>query len=180
MPIRIKSAIAYSEAAAALAISRSRPLLFLASPTSANLATVSNSTRVSWSSASTNVFRALQVIEDLEEDLDLEGEIGPERRKLRKAIAEFSGYLRANSTWIPNYGERQRSGETTSSAFAESTINQVVSNRMVKRQQVRWTLRGAHLLLQVRTRVLNDEPADVFHRWYPAFDRRGNEEELAA
>jgi hypothetical protein len=127
MPIRIKSAIAYSEAAAALAISRSRPLLFLASPTSANLATVSNSTRVSWSSASTNVFRALQVIEDLEEDLDLEGEIGPERRKLRKAIAEFSGYLRANSTWIPNYGERQRSGETISSAFTESTINQIVS-----------------------------------------------------
>jgi hypothetical protein len=51
---------------------------------------------------------------------------------------------------------------------------------MVKRQQMRWTLRGAHLLLQVRTRVLNDELADVFRRWYPEFDRRGNEEELAA
>jgi hypothetical protein len=28
--------------------------------------------------------------------------------------------------------------------------------------------------------VLNDELADVFRRWYPEFDRRGNEEELAA
>jgi hypothetical protein len=51
---------------------------------------------------------------------------------------------------------------------------------MVKRQQMRWTLRGAHLLLQVRTRVLNDELADVFRRWYPEFDRRGNDEELVA
>jgi hypothetical protein len=45
---------------------------------------------------------------------------------------------------------------------------------MVKRQQMRWTLRGAHPL-QVRTRVLNDELADVLRRWYPEFDRRGNE-----
>jgi hypothetical protein len=34
---------------------------------------------------------------------------------------------------------------------------------------MRWTPRGAHLLLQVRTRVLNDEPAEVFRRWYPNF-----------
>ena len=69
---------------------------------------------------------------------------------------------------------------TVEGAFTESTINQVVSKRLVKRQQMRWTLRGAHLLLQVRTRVLNDELADVFRRWYPGFDLRGNEEEPAA
>ena len=40
---------------------------------------------------------------------------------------------------------------------------------MVKKQQMRWTPTGAHLLLQVRTRVLNDELADDFRRWYPAF-----------
>jgi hypothetical protein len=51
---------------------------------------------------------------------------------------------------------------------------------MVKRQQMRWALRGAHLLLQVRTRVLNDELADVYRRWYPEFDCRGNEEEEIA
>ena len=51
----------------------------------------------------------------------------------------------------------------------ESTVNQVISKRMVKKQQMRWTPRGAHLLLQVRTRVLNDDLADTFHRWYPAF-----------
>ena len=38
---------------------------------------------------------------------------------------------------------------------------------MVKKQQMRWTPRGAHLLLQVRTRVLNDDLAGDFARWYP-------------
>jgi hypothetical protein len=40
---------------------------------------------------------------------------------------------------------------------------------MVKKQQMRWSLRGAHLLLQVRTRVLNDDLSADFARWYPGF-----------
>jgi hypothetical protein len=40
---------------------------------------------------------------------------------------------------------------------------------MVKKQQMRWKPRGAHLLLQIRTRVLNDQLATDFHRWYPGF-----------
>lgn len=48
-------------------------------------------------------------------------------------------------------------------------MNQLVSKRMVKKQQMRWTPRGAHLLLQVRARVLNNQLAGDFHRWYPAF-----------
>jgi hypothetical protein len=47
-------------------------------------------------------------------------------------------------------------------------VNQVVSKRMVKKQQMRWTQRGAHLLLQVRTQVLNDDLRPTFERWYPA------------
>jgi hypothetical protein len=38
-----------------------------------------------------------------------------------------------------------------------------------EKQQMRWTPSGAHLLLQIRTRVLNDELAEDFRRWYPAF-----------
>jgi len=73
-----------------------------------------------------------------------------------------------------------RAGETISSAFVESTVNQVVSKRMVKQQQMRWTPRGAHLLVQVRTRVLNDELADDFRRWYPAFTPAPGIQEQAA
>ena len=60
-------------------------------------------------------------------------------------------------------------GETISTAFVESTINQVVSRRFVKKQQMQWTLRSAHLLLQTRTKVLNGELDEVFRRWYPRF-----------
>ena len=34
---------------------------------------------------------------------------------------------------------------------------------------MRWSPPGAHLLLQVRTRALNDDLAADFARWYPGF-----------
>ena len=126
--------------------------------------------RLKWFLWHGNVFRALQVVDDLQIDLDNTEHLSLEQQKLLKMVTEFGGYIRANGAWIPNYGERYRSGEAISSAFVESTVNQVVSKRMVKKQQMRWTPRGAHLLLQVRTRVLNDDLATAFQRWYPAFD----------
>jgi len=68
---------------------------------------------------------------------------------------------------IPHYGGRYRAGETISTSFVESAVDQLVSKRMVEKQQMRWTPRGAHLLLQVRARVLNNQLADDFHRYYP-------------
>jgi hypothetical protein len=50
-----------------------------------------------------------------------------------------------------------------------STINQVVSRRFVKKQQMQWTPRGAHLLLQAHIKVLNGELEAVFQGWYPRF-----------
>jgi hypothetical protein len=67
----------------------------------------------------------------------------------------------------PNYGERRRACETISTSFVESTVNQVISKRMVKKQQMRWSPRGAHLLLQIRTRILNDTLTNDYRRWYP-------------
>jgi len=89
--------------------------------------------------------------------------------KLAAGLTEFEIYIRNNREFIPNFGERYRQGETISTAFVESTINQVVSRRFVKKQQMHWTPRGAHLLLQTRTKVLNNELEDVFRRWYPQF-----------
>ena len=90
-------------------------------------------------------------------------------RKVAKAVREFEAYIRNNEGFIPNFGERRRNGEMISTAFVESTVNQVISKRMVKKQQMQWTPRGAHLLLQIRTKVLNNELEDVFRHWYPQF-----------
>ena len=47
----------------------------------------------------------------------------------------------------------------------ESAVNQVVSKRFVKKQQMQWTLVGAHLLLQIRVEVLNGDWRATLSRW---------------
>ena len=81
---------------------------------------------------------------------------------------------------VTNYGDRYRHGETISTAFVESTVNQVVSRRMVKQQQMRWTQRGALLLLQVRTQTLNDDLRATFGRWYPEVQTGLHQDQEAA
>lgn len=80
--------------------------------------------RVKWYLWHGNVFRALQVLDEIEMDL----EIGDDSRgmrdklsKLKHAVREFHGYIEGNRPFISNYGERYRYGEPISSAFVEST-----------------------------------------------------------
>lgn len=84
-----------------------------------------------------------------------------------KKVSEFHGYIQANQNFIVNYGERYRHGEIISTAFVESTVNQLSSRRFVKKQQMRWKKPGAHLLMQIRTKVLNNELRETFQGWYP-------------
>ena len=116
-----------------------------------------------------NVIKALDRMGDMLLDLQMFRVHSAATEKLAAGLTEFEIYIRNNREFIPNFGERYRQGETISTAFVESTINQVVSRRFVKKQQMHWTLRGAHLLLQTRTKVLNNELEDVFRRWYPQF-----------
>ncbi len=66
-------------------------------------------------------------------------------------------YIENNAGTLVNYGARYRKGLPISSSIAESAVNQVVSHRMAKKQQMRWTDEGAHCLAQVRIAVLNGE-----------------------
>jgi hypothetical protein len=124
-------------------------------------------TRGKWFLWHGHVARALEVLADLDDDLDLLPAPGDCGRKLLKTLREFQGYITLNRAYIPNSGDRYRHGEPNPTAFAESTINQVVSQRMVKKQQMRWSQRGAHHLLEVRTKVLNDELRQTFAGWCP-------------
>ena len=73
----------------------------------------------------------------------------------RKAAGEFDTYIRNNAGMIPNYAERRRCGERVSTGFVESAINTVVGKRFDKRQQMRCSKGGEHLMLQARTRTLD-------------------------
>jgi hypothetical protein len=50
----------------------------------------------------------------------------------------------------------------------------LLSKRFVKKQQRPWTDRGAHLLLQMRIRVLKEELDALFRAWSPASAQRPN------
>jgi hypothetical protein len=128
--------------------------------------------RLKWLLWHGNLFRAFQVLEDLEEATDEEYPT-TEGKKVVKWLHEFRRYIQINQAFIPNYGVRYQAGEPISNAPAESTVNQVVSTRMVKQQQMRWTRRGAHLLLQIRTQVLDDQWATTFRQWYPGLSAAG-------
>ena len=43
-----------------------------------------------------------------------------------------------------------------------------------------WSMRGAHLLLQVRTEVLNGDLRKTFEEWYPQMAAEPTETRLAA
>ncbi len=103
----------------------------------------------------------------------------PRFKSLEKHVSELIGYLRRKQHMIKNYGERWRAGQVISTAFVESLVNSLLGRRFTKKQQMQWTKRGAHLLLQVRTKTLNQELVATFQRWYPALQVEG-ERKLAA
>jgi len=81
-----------------------------------------------------NVYEACISIDNLELVLDNEDELTAKCRSLLRALRDFRVYITTNARLIPNYGERWRYGEAIATGFVESTINQVVSKRFVKKQ----------------------------------------------
>ena len=115
----------------------------------------------------TTLYKGLDKIDDIQSSLDNFEETYPKFKQLLKAAAEFRTYITNNGHLIPNDGERYRHGEAIATGFVESTVNQVVSQRFCKRQQLQWSKRGAHLLLNTHIKTLNRELGSVFKRWYP-------------
>jgi len=107
----------------------------------------------------------------------------PNLGKFVRATHEFAVYIASNVGSLINYGERFRAGERISSCLAESTVNAVISKPFAKRQQMQWTKRGAHLLLQTHTRALDGTLRPLFERWYPGLandNGRGDNQAVAA
>jgi hypothetical protein len=83
-------------------------------------------------------------------------------------IRDVLTYVLRNADKPVAYGLRYRKGQFISSAMAESAVNQVINARMCKRQQMRWTPRGAHLLAQVRCAILNGDAAEKLSAYQAA------------
>jgi len=94
--------------------------------------------RLKWTLWHGNVYKTLQKLEGLEGELEIL-EPSPNLSKLTQAVQDFTRSIQANHVFIPNYGDRYRYREKISTGFVESAVNQVISKRFVKKQQMRWT-----------------------------------------
>jgi hypothetical protein len=99
------------------------------------------------------------------------GTKGVASRKLWHALHEVDNYLRGQSARLVNYAERYRAGLRVGTSVSEGTANFLVNRRMNKSQQMRWSRRGADLLLQVRCAIYNGAPGSEFgHPFEPISD----------
>ncbi len=89
-------------------------------------------------------------------------------RKLWTALRALDGYLTSQGAWLVNYAERHRAGLRVGTAITGGTANFLVNRRMAKSQQMRWSRRGADLLLQVRCAVYNGTLGSSFGQRFQA------------
>jgi hypothetical protein len=79
--------------------------------------------------------------------------------------------LTGQSGWLVNYVERYRAGLRVGTTITEGSANFLVNCRMNKSQQMRWSRRGADLLLQVRCTAYNGALCSGFgQKFQPASD----------
>jgi hypothetical protein len=136
--------------------------------------------RLKWSLWHGQVDKALGKIDDLASAIAPFNEQYPRFPRLVKALSALRTYIVNNRSLIPNYGQRYCDGEAIATGFVESTVNEVVSKRFCKKQQMQWSKPGAHLLLQTRVKTLDGELGAIFKRWYPDMDIEGEEMPAAA
>ena len=117
------------------------------------------------------VQRSLDLIGDTLERLDA---IGRGESRAAAPAAKLAGVLRSLETYgsgqsdlIIDYATATHSHEPISTATTESTVQWLLHRRMGANQQMRWSPRGAHLMLKVRTVVVNE----TFNEDYPRAER---------
>jgi len=122
---------------------------------------------IKWNIWHGKVNEALEKVELLRTKLDTFSATSENRRKLFEKLSDFSKYIRLNQTFIPCYEKRKNAGKPFSTSFVESAVNQILAHRFAKKQQMRWTEQGCHHIVQLRTRVIDDELRPAMKRWYP-------------
>src|SRR5215813_3974908 len=124
--------------------------------------------------------KALSKLNDLESAIEPFNETYARFPQLVKALSALRTSIVHNRHFMPNDGKRYHNGEAIATGFVESTVNEVVSKRFGKKQQMPWSKEGAHWLLQTRVRTLNGELGAICKRWYPDMDIEAQEMPAAA
>jgi TnpA family transposase len=78
-------------------------------------------------------------------------------------------FLVNNRSDLIDYQQAHMTGRRVSSASAESVMNHLINRRLTKRQQMRWSMKGAHYLLQTRVELLDGRLETYFAKRFPHF-----------
>ncbi|MFS8048733.1 hypothetical protein [Rhizobium sp. BR 314] len=111
---------------------------------------------VKWLSWHGRVDRAVSDIEGLLERLKPSLQKGAfSLVRLHSLGSQLLAYIRSNRSAIVNYGQRHRAALRVATTLAAPAVNSLVCKRMVTKQQMCWTVHGAHMLMHVRTAEIN-------------------------
>jgi hypothetical protein len=83
--------------------------------------------------------------------------------KLTKALVALETYVSGLAGLIIDYASARLDDEPFSTSPTEGAVQWLLHRRMGAQQQMRWSPRGAHLMLQVRTAIVNGT-FDADHR----------------
>jgi hypothetical protein len=125
--------------------------------------------RIRWRLWHGQVRRALDLIGETLAWLEGMAEAAPAAAaKVTARLRGLETYVSGQADLIIDYAEGRRRGEPISTATTEGTVQWLLHRRMGASQQMRWSPRGAHRMLQVRTAVANGTLADdpsAAERW---------------
>ncbi|WP_250481298.1 hypothetical protein [Caballeronia sp. GAOx1] len=85
------------------------------------------------------------------------------------AANRLRAFLENNQRDLVDYQRARMEGRRVSSASAESVMNHLINRRLSKRQQMRWSMKGAHYLLQTRVELLDGRLEHCFLKRFPHF-----------
>jgi hypothetical protein len=89
-------------------------------------------------------------------------------RKVVRLLLALETYVLGQADIIIDYAAARHAEEPISTAITESTVQWLLHRRMNAQQQMRWSPRGAHLMLKVRTAAANgtlERDHVVAERW---------------
>ena len=129
--------------------------------------------RIRWRLWHGQVRRALDLIGETLAEVDdttaaATSPLSAAARKVARLLRDLETYVSGQSAIILDYATTRRREEPISTAITESTVQWLLHRRMNSQQQMRWSPRGAHLMLKVRTSVVNgtlDRDHAVAERW---------------
>jgi hypothetical protein len=125
--------------------------------------------RIRWRLWHGQVRRALDLVGEALARLDSMADAAPAAAaKLAASVRGLETYVSGQAGLIIDYARARRIGGPISTATTEGAVQWLLRRRMGANQQMRWSPRGAHRMLKVRTAVANGTLADdhvAAERW---------------